>query len=141
MANIVCPDCLATNRVPEARLNEAPRCGRCHEPLFRGKPIEVSENAFRRIVEHTTLPVIVDFHADWCGPCKAFAPVFEAAAANLEPRVRLLGVDVDANQTLAQQLQVRSIPTLAIFRDGREVTRQAGAMSAAQFTAWVSQHT
>jgi thioredoxin 2 len=134
---LACPHCQAANRVPVARVGQAPNCGRCHAPLFTGKPVALDEAGFEAHVARGGLPVLVDFWAPWCGPCRAMAPQFEAAAAQLEPAVRLAKVDTDAQPALGNRFGIRSIPTLVLFRDGREVARQAGAVGAAQLVQWV----
>ena len=134
---IACPACSALNRVPPERLGEAPTCGKCHAPLFQGKPVAVDDSSFERVVLKSGVPVVVDFWAAWCGPCRAFAPVFEQAARELEPRVRLAKLDTEAAPTTAGRFAIRSIPTIALFRDGREVARQAGALPLGQFLHWL----
>ena len=137
---LVCPDCAALNRVPEARLAEAPRCGACHKPLFSGQPLAVDEAKLARHVAHDGVPVLVDVWAAWCGPCRMMAPQFAQAAMLLEPRVRLLKLDADtAPETMARH-GIRSIPALLLFSGGRLVAQQAGAMSAGQIAQWVRQH-
>ncbi|KIQ97768.1 thioredoxin TrxC [Lysobacter sp. A03] len=137
---VVCPHCHSPNRVPDARLAEAPSCGRCQKALFDGKPVSLGVDHFAAHISRGGLPVLVDFWAPWCGPCKVMAPQFELAAAELEPYVRLAKVDTQSEPTLAQQYAIRSIPTLALFKGGRELARQAGAMSAADIVRWTRQH-
>jgi thioredoxin 2 len=134
--HIVCPHCSATNRIPATRLPEAPKCGKCHNPLFGGQPLEVTAATFNKHVERDEIPLLVDFWAPWCGPCKMMTPAFQQAAAQLEPKVRLLKVNTEAEQQLGAQFNIRSIPTLALFHKGREVARQAGAMGAADIVRW-----
>ena len=133
---ILCPECDAINRVPTARLRDAPRCGACKAALFQGKPLALSEARFRRHMRLSGLPMLVDFWASWCGPCRAMAPAFEAASRTLEPRMRLIKVSTEEAPALATELAITSIPTLALFAGGREVARQAGAMPAGRIIAW-----
>ncbi len=136
--HIVCPHCHTTNRVQVADLGKAPDCGKCHQPLFTGHPLELDEGSFERHVTRNEIPVLVDFWAPWCGPCRMMAPAYEQAAGQLEPQVRVAKVNTEEAQNLAARFNIRSIPTLALFVGGREVARQPGAMtSPAQIAAWV----
>ena len=137
---IACPHCHALNRVPGARLGEAPNCGRCRQPLFSAHPVALDAAGFERHVVQSDLPVLVDFWAPWCQPCLMMAPQFEAAAAALEPAFRLAKIDTDAQPALGARFGIRSIPTLALFRGGRELARCSGAMAAADIVRWARAH-
>lgn len=133
---VVCTTCDSINRVPAARLGDGPVCGQCKQPLFAGKPAELSAQAFPRHIAASGIPVLVDFWAPWCGPCLMMAPAYAQAAQALEPAMRVAKLNTEDAQALAQQYQIRSIPTLALFKGGREVARQAGAMDARGIVAW-----
>ena len=135
---IACPACHSLNRVPDDRREEGPVCGKCGKPLFDGHPVALDEAGFHAHVERSTLPVLVDFWAPWCGPCRMMAPQFEAAAGKLEPFVRLAKVDTEAQQGLGARFGIRSIPTLALFLEGKEIARQPGAMNAADIVRWAA---
>ncbi len=134
--NLVCPACGVKNRVLEARLDQAPSCGRCKAALLTASPLALEEAAFTRYIEGTELPVVVDFWADWCGPCKSMAPAF-AEAARLRPRVRFAKLDTERAGSIAAQYGIRSIPTLIAFRGGREIERISGAMGSQQILSWI----
>ena len=140
LKHLACPACNAMNRIPAARLGQHPRCGNCHQPLFSGKPLDLHAGNFAAITVRGDVPVLVDFWAEWCGPCKMMAPQFAQAAQLLEPEARLAKLDTEAEPQLATQFNIRSIPTLILFRAGREVARQSGAMSAQDIVRWFRQH-
>ncbi|HEX8988052.1 MAG TPA: thioredoxin TrxC [Rhodocyclaceae bacterium] len=134
---VVCPHCHAPNRVPAARLADGGTCGKCRQALFAGTPVELDAASFDKHVGRSDLPVVVDFWAPWCGPCRMMAPAFAQAASQLEPHCRLAKVNTEEAQDLAARYGIRSIPTLIAFRDGREVARQSGALDAASLVRWI----
>ena len=135
--HVVCPHCDAVNRVPAERLGEEAKCGKCREPLFAGAPLALDEGRFAKHLGRGDLPLVVDFWAPWCAPCRAMAPAFEAVARRIEPRARLIKVNTEEAQALAGLHGIRSIPTLVVFRGGREVARTSGAMDAAALENWI----
>ncbi|CAG0965812.1 Thioredoxin 2 [Rhodocyclaceae bacterium] len=135
---VVCPHCNACNRVPTTRLADGGTCGKCRRPLFTGHPLELTAANFDTHVGRSELPVVVDFWAPWCGPCRTMAPAFEQAARQLEPRVRLAKLNTEAEPALAGRFGIRSIPTLAVFLGGQEVARQSGAMDAGTLIRWIT---
>lgn len=134
---IVCPHCHRTNKVPADRDPGTASCGACKQPLFSGQPLVLGAENFEKHLQHSDIPLLVDFWAPWCGPCKMFAPVFEQAAKQLEPRFRLVKVDTEQENALAARYNIRSIPTLALFAGGHEIKRQAGAMNLDQLVNWL----
>ena len=136
--HLVCPHCHAINRIPSERLAHHPRCGQCKGALFSGHPVELTGDYFQRHISRNDIPVVVDFWAAWCGPCKMMTPAYAQAAAKLEPRARLAKLNTEHEQGIAGQFNIRNIPTLIIFKGGNEIARQSGAMSAADIIRWVS---
>lgn len=137
--HLVCPACAATNRIPEERLQDAPVCGRCGAPLMAAEPVSLNDVTLAKFIAGTELPVLVDFWASWCGPCKTMAPHFAAAAREM-PEVRFVKVDSDAAPASGALHHIRSIPTLVLFKGGVEVARQSGAVPASQLLVWIRQH-
>lgn len=136
----LCPGCGTLNRVDQIRLADRPRCGRCHGALFQGIPQEADDSVFERLLQNEQLPLVVDFWAAWCGPCKMMAPVFTQAAGAFEPRARFIKVDTEKAQGSAARFHIRSIPTLMIFHQGQKIAEQAGAMNPVQLKTWLERH-
>ncbi len=138
--HLVCPNCQAVNRVPSTRLSQQPNCGKCHQPIFSGTPMELTAATFHNHITNNDIPVLVDFWAPWCGPCKSMAPAFAQVAGILEPKIRLGKVNTDVEQGLGNQYGIRSIPTLVLFNGGKEIARQSGAMGLQDIVRWVNAH-
>ncbi|MDX2425683.1 MAG: thioredoxin TrxC [Cycloclasticus sp.] len=137
---IVCPHCDAVNKLPADKLNAGGNCGKCKKKLFAAKAVNLTAATAQRHFEQSDIPVVVDCWAAWCGPCKSFAPTFDQAAKKLEPKARFAKLDTENEQSLAARFQIKSIPTLLIMKNGKEVARQAGVMSLSQFEAWLKPH-
>lgn len=137
---VVCPSCQAINRLPEGRDSVNAQCGKCKESLFPAHALEVSAAVFNRHLVKNDIPVVVDFWASWCGPCKMMAPHFQSAAAELEPACRLLKLNTETAQEVSAQFAIRSIPTMIIFKAGKEIARTSGALDKNQIVHWVKQH-
>lgn len=137
--NLSCPQCNVTNRVPAERLGDGPKCGKCKQPLFSGEVQTLSSANVSSVLHSNDIPVLVDCWASWCGPCQQFAPTFEQAARNFEPNIRLAKLNTEAEQGIAAQWQIRSIPTLILFKQGKETARMSGAMPLPQLKQWLQQ--
>lgn len=136
---LVCPTCMTLNRVPSGKLSDQPKCGKCKNLLITGQPVIANEQNFSRLISKSDLPVVVDFWAPWCGPCKGFAPTFSAVAAEMATQMSFVKLDTEENPQTSAQFQIRSIPTLMIFHKGKEVARLSGALPKPQFVQWLQQ--
>ena len=136
--HIVCPHCDAVNRLPTQRLHDPVNCGQCHRALFSGQPLELNKQNFDRHLQRNDIPVLVDFWAPWCGPCKMMAPAFAQLAQQSEPQIRCAKVNTEVETLLASKWGIRSIPTLILFKSGQEIARQAGAITVSDMMRWVN---
>jgi thioredoxin 2 len=136
--HVVCPHCQATIRVPSDKMTQGPKCGQCHQAVFTGRPIDLTAATYAKHLDRNDIPVVVDFWAPWCGPCRTMAPQFEQAATQLEPRIRFAKINTEAEQSLGARFNIRSIPTMKLFLHGKELASQSGAMSAQDIVRWVN---
>jgi thioredoxin 2 len=136
----VCPNCGVANRVPQSRLTDRPKCGKCHQALFLGHPAELSEDQFEQLIKREELPIVADFWAPWCKPCLAMAPVFAGVAESMEPRARFVKINTEQAPRASEKYGIRSIPTLMIFKQGRTVDAQAGALPPDSLRLWIAKN-
>jgi thioredoxin 2 len=140
LIHITCPSCQAKNRIPAAKLGARPTCGACKAQLFPGAPFDIDEAQLNKHLKNDEVPLLVDFWAPWCAPCRMMAPMFADAARQMSPQVRFAKLDTEQHQAVGSRFQIRGIPLIILFHQGREVARQPGAMDAKSIVGWVSQH-
>ena len=137
---VTCQSCFGKNRIPADKLAASPKCGKCKSPVLSPKPIELTDENFYRFVQNNNMPIVVDFWASWCGPCQNMAPMYDALSASLFENIRFAKVNTEVAQQVSAQHGIRSIPTLALYKDGQLIQQQAGAMNQAQLQQWLIQH-